>query len=375
MDAIDNVESNGDTDSPSNDAVDFFAFRTWVDHIIGDEVTLAMGLRALSFSGVIFGLGSIVAFAGGDGRAYLRSPSAYLVWIGILLTTLSYGWGSRKFLSVWHDIRGAFAISDEKYTDAVTDGLTSIYNDRAIFAEFVFALVGISVLQFAVPIPAAIPVGFDTFLELRDITIQYNDILQHLIGTVVLLFVVTGIHMVVHALRLFIRVIHFPLADPRAAAIELEPIADFSAIAASLWFLVVLLIVAVYRPWIQYLFELGDAFDIGFWVGGSVIALILVGVGIFLIPQIALHSALVERKHERLLELDQELDALVEEFRGGERDPDGVSMVLELYDRRRKRVENTRTWLINIRRLLHLIGSGIAATLSLVSQAITLPWI
>lgn len=67
--------------------------------------------------------------------AYLGSPSTYLVGTGILLTTLSYGWGSRKFLSLWHRVGDAFAIGEKEYHAIVRRGLGRVYNDRAILAE------------------------------------------------------------------------------------------------------------------------------------------------------------------------------------------------------------------------------------------------
>lgn len=365
------------SEQPASLAVEanYHEFRTWIDHLVGDASAQEVGLRALGFSVGIFGLGFLVALAGDDGTAYLQSPSPYLVGIGILLTTLSYAWGSRKLLSLWPRVRDAFAASDEAYDTLVRSGLDRVYNDRAILTEFGLLAVAILSLQFVVPIPAAVQVGFAPVTEVMGVTVRYGDVINHLFGIVALLYAVTGIHMAVTTLHLLYRVTLLPLEPPRTAASELEAFADFSAMAASLWFLIVVLIVIVYQSVFEYLFEIGEAFGVGFWIIGTVAMVLLVGLAIFLVPQVAIHSALVRRKRERLREIDEELDSFLNSLRDGDRSPDELSMALELHDRKRERAEGARTWLYDIRRLLHLGVSGATATLSLVGKVLDLPGI
>lgn len=354
---------------------DFHEFRTWIDWIIGDELGIEMLLRALLFSSAVFGLGLLVAVVAGDGAAYLRSTSAYLVGLGILLATASYGWGSWKFLAVLDESRAAFDVKEETYTNLVSKGLATIYTDSAILLEFAIALVAILALEYVVPIPVAIRVAQAPIVEVLGTTIQYADVIQHVLGIIVLLFVVTGIHMVSRAMGLLYRISQLPLVAPQTAAIELDDLADFSEIVATMWFLVVVLMVAVYLPLIRG----GGAQEAGFemepWVIGTAVGLLLVGVAIFLVPQVILHSALVRRKRDRLVELDAQLDTLLSDLRNGTRDPDSISLALEIYDRQRERVNTTRTWLLDSRRLLRLVSSAIAATVSVLAQIPDLPWI
>ena len=353
----------------------YYHYRTWVDQLIGDEVSAEMVGRATIVSLVPLLGGFVVAVVAGQPVRYLLAPSTYLVGAGFLVTTLSYGWGSRRFLSLWHRIGDAFAIDEPEYHALVVAGLDRVYDDRAIFLEFLVGLVLIMSLQQVAPIPAAIPVGFEPIGELLGVTVRYADVIQHLVGVVVLLYVVTGIHMATSALWLLYRVTQLPLERPRIAATALEPVADFSAIAATMWFLLVVLIVLVYQPIVEYLLDLGGALDLGVWVGGSIVAFVLVGAGIFLVPLLLIHSALLRAKRERLLELDAELESVVREFEADERGSDAVSTALALYDRRRERVQTTRTWLIDLRGVAHMVGSGIAAALSMLTQVVTLPWV
>ncbi|MEF8828157.1 MAG: hypothetical protein V5A49_03940 [Haloarcula sp.] len=314
--------------APLADETDFHEYRTWIDHLVGDSSAQEVGLRALGFSVGIFGLGFLIALAGDAGSAYLQSASPYLIGIGILLTTLSYAWGSRKLLSLWPRVRDAFATSDEAYDALVRNGLERVYNDRAILTEFGLLAVVILSLQFVVPIPAAVQVGFAPVAEVMGTTVRYGDVINHLFGIVALLYAVTGVHMAVTTLHLLYRVTLLPLEPPRTAASELETFADFSAMAASLWFLIVVLIVVVYQSVFEYLFEIGEAFGVGFWIIGAVAMVLLVGLAIFLVPQVAIHSALVRRKRERLREIDEELDSFLNSLRDGDSSPDELSMAL-----------------------------------------------
>lgn len=352
---------------------DFDQFGTWIDRLIGAEVGLEMVLRAGLVSLLVFGLGFLVAVAGDAGMAYLRSPSALLVGLGILLASVSYGWGSRKFRAVVHEIRAAFDVQDEAYSLLVTEGLATIYNDRAILVEFAVALVAVLGLQLFVPIPIAIPVGAHPMVEVLGTTIEYADVIQHVVGVVVLLYVVTGIHMVSTAMWLLYRISQLPLEAPQTASIELDDLADFSEIVATMWFLGVLLIVVVYLPLVGQGIVPTAGIEEAPWVIGTAVGLLLVGVAIFLVPQVILHSALVRRKRDRLLELDDQLDTLLADLRAGDRDPDSISIALNIYDRQRKRVEGTRTWLLDSQRLLRLVSSAIAATVSMLAQILELP--
>jgi hypothetical protein len=369
------ADESAPTTGPLGEDADFHHYRTWIDHVVGDTSAGEVGLRALGFSVGIFGLGFVVAVAGGSGTAYLQSPSAYLVAVGMLFISLSYAWGSRRFLSLWPRIRNAFATSDDVYESHVQRGLNRVYDDRTILAEFGLAAVAVLSLQFVVPIPAAVHVGLAPVTEVMGVTVRYTDVINHLFGIVALLFAVTGLHMAVTGLYLLHRVTLLPLVSPRTAATELEAFGAFSAIAASIWFLLVVLIVVVYQSLFEYLLEIGEAFGHTFWVLGTVAVILLVGIAIFAVPQVAIHSALVRRKRERLRELDEELDAFMESLRAGDREPDELSMALELHDRKRERVAGARTWLYDGRRLLHLAVSGITATVSLVGSVLDLPGI
>lgn len=207
------------------------------------------------------------------------------------------------------------------------------------------------------------------------VPVEYLDVINHLVGIIGLLYAITGIHMAVTGLYLLHRVTLLPLEPPRTAASELEGFGEFSAIAASIWFLTVVLIVVVYQSLFEYLFEIGEAFGHMLWVVGTVAVILLVGLAIFVVSQVSIHSALVRRKRERLREIDEELDPFLALLRAGDRGSDELSMALELHDRKRERVASARTWLYDVRWLLCLGISGATAALSLLGRVFDLPGI
>lgn len=92
MDETSTVSQDSATASgPDQVPTTYYQVRTWVDWLIGDEVTARLVLRATIVSLAPLVVGLLVADAGGVPVADLRSPSTYLVGVGILLTTLSYG--------------------------------------------------------------------------------------------------------------------------------------------------------------------------------------------------------------------------------------------------------------------------------------------
>lgn len=341
-------------------------YGTWLNWLFGDEVSREMLVRVFGFSIGIFGIGFIFSSLGGitpiiGAKAYLAVSTGYIVSILVLLTSVGYVWGSRKFLALWEEIRDAFAVDDEAYNDLVEDGLKVIYNDRAILFEFVAIFVVGWLLFREVP---RIPFG-----NLPLVDYGYIWVLNNVIGAIGLLYVVTGIHMVVTALYLLSRVTNLPLERPQTAVSELQAFGDFTAIASTIWFLLVLLFLT---GWHQFVLLMDDPppgaiyNELAITVG--LVVLVLAGIALFLVPQVAIHSALVERKRERFLELDEELDSLRTSLLAGERTHEEVSTALELHNRQYRRTENARTWLFDFRGLLQVIGSGITAVLSILLQ-------
>ena len=351
----------------------------WLNVIIGHEPGWKMALRASAFSAGVFGLGFVIAIAGNAGSDYLGSVEAYLIGLGMLLITFGYGWISWTFLSLWGQIRSAFAVSDDAYSVVVEAGLSRIYNDRLILIEFVIALVGILFLQGLIirgmiplpRIPAAI-IAVEAFapVDLIWVWMTYNDLINHVIGAVVLLLLVTGIHMTITGLWLIYRISQLPVEAPRTAADKLEPVWNFSIFAATVCFLGVVFLVLVYWSFIDYMLQDGPGVASGVWVIGTIVVIMLAGIGFVLIPQISIHYTLIARKRQRLRELEDELDSLLESMRVGELEPEEASLALEIHDRQRERVDNARTWLYDGKGILQLVASGLAAGVTLVPEAL-----
>lgn len=355
-------EEDTEDPMPTGPGINPHHYGIWLDRLFGDEVSRGMVVRALGFSIGLFGIGLVFSSLGGStpmagAIAYLAAPTGYLLSILVLLTSVGYVWGSRKFISLWGEIRDAFAVDQQTYTEVVESGLDKMFNDRAIAFEFVVIFVVGWLLFREFP---TIPFGY----YLHFVTPGYLWVLNNITGAIGLLYVVTGIHLATTSLRLLYRVTELPLERPQIAVSELQEFGDFAVIVTTIWFLLVLLFAT---GWRQFFTGGLEGYN-ELYITGALVLLVLVGIALFLVPQVAIHSALVERKRERFLELDEELDLLKSSLLAGDRNHEEVSTALDLHNRQYRRAENTRTWLYDFRGLLQVVGSGITAVLSILLQ-------
>jgi hypothetical protein len=174
---------------------------------------------------------------------------------------------------------------------------------------------------------------------------------------------------VVYFLRLTQRVTDLPLQEVEVAADRLEPIARFSIFVATCAFVAVVLLLVVYGRLVTT--AGGDAASLAsfvaeydFFILVVITGLILVGVAVFWVPQIAIHDAIMAAKHDRLAAIEAEYDRLLEQCRATDGSPDGIGTEFDIVEAQRRNAVDIDTWSYNLPSLLTFLGSGLATTVT-----------
>lgn len=353
----------------------------------------------------VFLLGYALALDGGFGDGYSRSVSVSLALIGTIGGMVLLLWGAKYHLRVWDGVRRCFAVSDEAYDDLVEPALTRAYDWRRLFAEYFLALIAVVAVNAGLgnPIPWAItvdpdsvprlyvdnesalwqillneskPLPYDTdcFLSVANLCLDHLSAINYLYGLVVLFVVVGGFHGVSHFLSLATRITDLPLRDVDTAAERLEPIARFSIFVSTSLFAGVILLLIVYA----HLINTARATNPGAVIEYSLVVilvtagLILLGVLVFWIPQMAIHALLTDAKQDRLSAINEEYVALSERAQEESESADHITAELEVLDARRRNIKDVETWSYNLPSLGLFIGSGIASTVSLLVEVANL---
>lgn len=320
-----------------------------------------------------FLLGYRLARDGGFERGYLRSPTMALALVGTVGGLVLLLWGAKYHLRVWEGVRRCFAVSDEEYDEFVEPVLRRAYDVKRVLAEFLAILLVVGLVDWVlfVPIPWAITAGFTPEKEPPPCAagwlqpcLDYLSAINYLYGAVGLFVVVGGVHGVAHFLPLASRLTELPLRNVDTAAEHLEPIAQFSVFVATSVFGGVLLLSLVYARLLELAGgRAGIIVDYALVVILVVAGLLLLGMLVFWLPQMAIHATLTEAKQERLAALDREYAALSRRAQMESEPIDRIATELDVLDARRRNVREVRTWAYNLPTLIPLVGSGIASAL------------
>jgi hypothetical protein len=92
--------------------------------------------------------------------------------------------------------------------------------------------------------------------------------------------------------------------------------------------------------------------------------LIVVGLLVFWIPQMAIHDRLLEAKRERLSALEAQYVDLVEECRAEARPAEHLSAELDVLEARRRNAKEIETWAYDLPSLLPFLGSATASSVT-----------
>jgi hypothetical protein len=391
-----------DAGAGADDRFDASAFRSLVEsrrytfwNVVGFAVIVGMSVYLFGYA---------LALDGGFEYGYLRSVSVTLALIGSVGGMVLLWLGAKYHLRVWEDVRRCFAVSDEAYDDLVEPVLTRAYDWRRFVVEYLLALVAVVVVNWGlrIPIPWALTVDpeyvpwpmpsaeheYVSWLIAGPDSVpcllfgpypclDYLSAINYLYGSVVLFVIVAGFHGVSHFLSLATRVTEFPLRNVDTAAERLEPIARFSIFVSTSLFAGVILLLVVYAQLLDLAREV-EAVDIDFVVEFSLVVilgiagLILVGVLVFWLPQMAIHARLTEAKQDRLSAINDEYVALSEQARMESESVDYIATELEILDARRRNIKDVETWSYNLPSLVPFVGSGIASAVLLIAEVANL---
>lgn len=314
---------------------------------------------AASVSLSVFFLGYLVARSGGFGDPYLREISMYLALSGIFGGTIAMLWGARYQMHVWATTRSVFRVSDETYYLTIAPVLARAYSKKLIAGKFLLAFVLVIAYDLLRGIPMAIFIMYnDTLL----VPLGHLAVINYLYGIVVLFLVVTGTNAVAQFLLLSIRITDFPVRDVSTAADRLEPIARFSIFASTTFIAGVILLLMVYGRTAR-LYARVMPVELILAYGKIVIlviaGLILIGILVFWIPQMAIHTLLRDAKQDRIAALNGEYERLLQRCREESGPPEYLLAELDIIEKQHRNATDIKTWSYNIPALLPLVGSAV----------------
>lgn len=321
--------------------------RSWLLTVFPDASRTNIFLRALAGSLLILGVEYVLEVLVLDlpywrSEDFLTDPGVPLAAIGMLFALNTLGqWGTR-YIRLWEDVRAAFDVPDATYRDAVQHALGDVYGrDYVPFALFVVVQV-VVYSRFGDQLPAGyLHVGFVHFFAVTAVYYFYRHIL------------------VIHDLG------QLDLAALPSARPTLAEVADFSVVVALNWF-------AALSALAIYLIQFTDLQRgvIQFYALG-LLALVVVGLLMFLIPVVQLHDALKRAKWRELHAISQEFDVIYQNWKAGtlESDP---AVGFDILESRRDTIEARSTWPYRLVSVGKLLLGAVVPTLLSVGRALNL---
>lgn len=316
-------------------------------------------LVSLGVSLGLYLLGYAIAALGGVD--YPKAP-AYVGLFAVFGMTAALGVADATYTDVWNEVRVAFAVDDDAYRLVVCPGLDRMHDDERILLYAAALAVPYSYVVLVSYLPLDWPlreVAVELFLGG---TLTYEPgigavALVWLYGAASAVLIATIVNGFIEHLTLVREVAELPFRDVHASAVELAPLARFSAASATAWFAGVSLVVL----WME--------FGIGEVVGTTFIGLlVLTGLVFFIAPQLILHDALVDAKHAELYEIRREYHDLLDNSRPGGQTSDGISTRLELTDRRLDAAKAIDTWVYDLSSISKLVAASLIPWVTLLKD-------
>lgn len=331
-------------------------YGSWFSYLFPSHGYGWIVLVASLVSGAVFALGYPIA-AVGD----LTYPAAnvYLGTFVVFAMVAALGIADGTYVDVWNDVRDAFDVDDETYAAVVDDGLARIHDDRRILAIAAllalpyFYVVAVSYLQLSWPLSdLAVEYFFGGSLSFEEGLPAA--VLVCLFGAVSALLVATILNGFLAHLVLVEEVADLPFRNVHTAASELEPLAGYTVASATAWFAAVSLIVL----WVQT--------SLGQLVGTTMIAVLAVaGVVFFAAPQLILHDALADAKHDEIVAIREEY-AELHRLVAADDPPEDLSLRLEVTDRRLENAQSISTWVFDLTSVGKLVAAAVIPWLTIV---------
>jgi hypothetical protein len=344
------------------------AYESWFSSLFPSHNLGRVVLVSATITTGLFVAGYVIATIGN--HPYLDIPEGHLGAFGVFWILTCLGVADAFYVDVWSDVRSAFAVNDNTYHAVVEPQLAHIHDNRRILAYTVAVTLPYVVAVVMIYLPGS-PFRTAAVDVLLGGTSDYPPSVA-----VVLVFVLLGVANAVlfaticdgfvHHLNLVRDVSELPFRDVHASAAELEPVADFTIASATAWFGGVSLIIL----WVHA--------GISGTVGIAFIAvLVVMGLVLFLAPQLILHDALMDAKRTELVTVRAEYRQLHQRTAETNADED-LALQLQLIDRRLENAKAIRTWVYNLSSIGKLVAAaitpGVALVRKLVSTAGLLLW-
>jgi hypothetical protein len=284
-----------------------------------------------------------------------------LLSVGLVWVTLAGNYLALFYIRIWGAVESCFAVDTAEYTDLVHRWLRKSFDGQRIGSLFlvVYAAVMAAIATLGCTYDAVgvscdvgyVYAGFTGSERLLDASFH---LLRMVVGTIfvgIVVFVfVTAAYAIGHFLMLTRRVMALPIRNIETAAHRFEPVARMSLVASTAYFVSVglLLIYPILRA--------GMSLFNPFWV--TILGVLTTfGLAFFFGTMEIIHRSLKRTKVERVQELADEYDAIVDQWRPEESN-EALSVKLELVDTRRQRAEQISTWPYDLPILVELLASS-----------------
>lgn len=333
---------------------------------------------ALLVAGIPFGIGLGLASLGGFWRAFLWNGSVYIWTAALFGGSLTFGWWANSYPELWQRLEPVFDVPTDEYRAVVRPHIGRMYSLWRPLRWFpVIFLLGLTydvvlrapylifVPDKAVNDPA--DVAFHDYAAcLADYCAGLLGVINFVFGIVSLLGILLAINIVINHVRLVDEVMELPLRDVEKAADELVPLARFNVIFSVGWFVSLTLGLALLSVGTQLAAWKDPLFST------SLLFMTLLGFVLFALPQVSIHDGIQAEKRRLLEEVDATYDELHKEFAAADgRSLEELSVQLDMYEARRQRVKEIRTWSYDLPGLLTLSVTSVVPLLLQLVQLFT----
>jgi hypothetical protein len=335
-------------------------YGSWFSSLFPSHDLSRMVLVSAVISVGLFVAGYAIATIGN--LPYLTLPEGYLGAFGVFWMLTCLGVADTFYVTVWSDVRSAFAVDDDTYHAVVEPHLAHIHDTRRILVYTAALLVPYLVVVSMIYLPGSTlrDPAVDVFLGgMSDYPPSVAGALVFaLLGGANTVLFATICNGFVNHLELVRDVSELPFRDVYASASELEPVAGFTIASATVWFAGVSLIVL----WIHA----GISGTVGI---AFITVLVTTGLVLFLAPQLILHDALMDAKRAELVTIRAEYRQMQ---RQAEQDGSGddIALRLQLTDRRLENAKAIRTWVYNLSSIGKLVTAGMIPGITLVQKLV-----
>lgn len=337
-------------------------YGSWVGTLFQSRDFGRVVLVSAGVSGGLFVAGYAVAAAGGI--PYLTRPEGYLSVFAVFWMLAYLGAAEAYYVDLWNEVRSAFDVDEERYRAVVEPHLAEVHDTRRVLLSAAALLVPYLLIVGAAYLPGSPFQTQAVGLFLGNETDYPTGVASTLVFVVLAVpigvLIATIFNAFVSHLKLVRDVSELPFRDVYAAASELEPIASFTVVGATVWFLGISFVVV----WIRI--------GVGGTFGMVIIAvLVFTGTVFFVAPQLLLHDALMEAKRSELRTVHTEYRRLDRRMKRGDEPADGVDARLEVTDRRLESAKTIRTWVYDLSSIGKLVAAAAIPGLTFVQNLVS----